>query len=57
MSKRSYPSGSEKRKKAVLQKEVIEKLPKLTYFTTTTGETSVSSNQTKNLPHNESCRS
>lgn len=58
MSKRSYPSGSEKRKKAVHQKEVIEKLPKLTsYFTTTTGETSASSNQTKNLPHDESCRS
>lgn len=30
MSKRSYPSGWEKRKKAVHQKEVIEKLPKLT---------------------------
>lgn len=58
MSKRSYPSGSEKRKKAVHQKEVIEKLPKLTsYFTTTTGGTSVSSNHTKNLLHDESCQS
>lgn len=44
MSKRSYPSGSDKRKKAAHQKKVIEKLPKLTsYFST--GESSVSSNQ------------
>ncbi|GBP81137.1 hypothetical protein EVAR_88235_1 [Eumeta japonica] len=58
MSKRSYPSGSEKRKKALHQKEVIEKLPKLTsYFTTTTGETSVSSNQLINVPHDESAQS
>lgn len=58
MSKRSYPSGSEKRKKALHQKEVIKKLPKLTsYFTTTTGETSVSSNQLINVPHDESAQS
>ncbi|KAL4706932.1 hypothetical protein ACJJTC_006976 [Scirpophaga incertulas] len=57
MSKRSYPSGSEKRKKALHQKEVIEKLPKLTsYFTTTTGETSVSSNQLINVPHDDSAQ-
>ncbi|KAK9885685.1 hypothetical protein WA026_012449 [Henosepilachna vigintioctopunctata] len=58
MSKRSYPSGSEKTKKALDQKEVIEKLPKFTsYFTTSTGETSVSSNQLINVLHDESAHS
>ncbi|GBP20894.1 hypothetical protein EVAR_80713_1 [Eumeta japonica] len=47
-----------KKEKALHQKEVIEKLPKLTsYFTTTTGETSVSSNQLINVPHDESAQS
>ncbi|GBP74458.1 hypothetical protein EVAR_44522_1 [Eumeta japonica] len=58
MSKWSYSIGSQKGKKAVHQKEVIEKLPKLTsYFTTTTGETSISSNKIENLPHEKSLRS
>ncbi|XP_046737114.1 zinc finger MYM-type protein 1-like [Diprion similis] len=34
MSKRSYPSGAEKKKKAAHQKEAIGKLPKLTAFFT-----------------------
>lgn len=34
MSKRSYPSCAEKRKKAAHQKETIDKLPKLTSFFT-----------------------
>jgi len=55
MSKRLYPSGSEKRKKAAHQKELIETLPKLeSYFTKR--EASISSHQLTNPPPDESCR-
>lgn len=54
MSKRLYPSGSEKRKRAAYQKEIIEKLPKLTSFFTKGA--SVISNQIINYPQNEWCQ-
>lgn len=34
MSKRTYLSGSQKRKKVIAQKEITDKLPKLTSFFT-----------------------
>jgi len=49
MSKRLYPSGSEKRKKAAHQKKLIDKLPKLESYLTK-GETSVSSHKLTNPP-------
>lgn len=55
MSKRLYPSGSVKRKKAAHQKKLIEKLPKLESYLTK-GETSISSHQLTNPPLDESCR-
>ncbi|KAL4100639.1 hypothetical protein QTP88_020674 [Uroleucon formosanum] len=55
MSKRLYPSGSEKRKKAAHQKKLIEKLPKLESYLTK-GETSISSHQLTNPPLDESCK-
>lgn len=59
MSKRHYPSGSAKRKKAANQKEVIEKLPKLTSYFTQGALGSASSSKITNPPQesqNESCR-
>lgn len=55
MSKRLYPSVSEKRKKAAHQKKLIEKLPKLESYLTK-GETFINSHQLTNVPSDESCR-
>lgn len=57
MSKRTYLSGSQKRKKVLAQKEITEKLPKLTSFftveeTNKSGSCSSSSPQDKNTSEN-----